>query len=186
MPLNFELPQAQCTRECCGTFRPHMDIDEDSQTVIAVPPELVLPLPDRDEFVRTAALAVIQRLGPDVTLLLSLIYDLPHAVIKVGSQPTKAMLVRALADMCLVGVQGYMALYQNLALRLEKLEVVVVKAGLTIVHAHNRPKGSTVLSCEWRIEIVRDNLEHPLSRQRQSVGKLWRSSRRGWSVTHSR
>jgi hypothetical protein len=87
MPLNFELPQAQCTRECCGTFRPHMDIDEDSQTVIAVPPELVLPLPDRDEFVRTAALAVIQRLGPDVTLLLSLIYDLPHAVIKVDSQP---------------------------------------------------------------------------------------------------
>ena len=87
MPLNFELPQAQCTRECCGTFRPHMDIDEDSQTVIAVPPELVLPLPDRDEFVRTAALAVIQRLGPDVTLLLRLIYDLPHAVIKVGSQP---------------------------------------------------------------------------------------------------
>ena len=58
--------------------------------------------------------------------------------IKVGSQPTKAVLVRALADLCLVGVHGYNALYLNLALRLEKLEAVVLEAGLTIVHAHNR------------------------------------------------
>ena len=79
--------------------------------------------------------------------------------IKVGSQPTKAMLVRALADMCLVGVQGYMALYKNLSVRLEKLEAVVVKAGLTIVHAHNRPKGSTVLSCEDRDAVVTKRLK---------------------------
>ena len=29
------------------------------------------------------------------------------------------MLVRALADMCLVGVQGYMQLYHSLAVRLD-------------------------------------------------------------------
>ena len=47
--------------------------------------------------------------------------------------------MRALADMCLVGVHGYMQLYHSLAVRLEQLEGAVAKAGLTIVHGHNRP-----------------------------------------------
>ena len=79
--------------------------------------------------------------------------------IKVGSQPSKGMLVRALADMCLVGPEGYVALYQHLAVRLEVLEAVVLKAGLTIVHARNRPKGSTVLSCEDRDALVTQRLK---------------------------
>ena len=71
--------------------------------------------------------------------------------------------MRALADMCLVGVQGYMQLYHSLAVRLEQLEGAVAKAGLTIVHAHNRPKGSTVISCEDRDAMLTRTLTRTLT-----------------------
>ena len=67
---------------------------------------------------------------------------------KVGAQPSKGVLIRALADMYLVGVEGYRALYGQLAERLERAAADLASAGLTIVNAHNRPKGSTVLACE--------------------------------------
>lgn len=68
--------------------------------------------------------------------------------VKVGAQPTKAELVRGLADMLLVGVEGYQQLYRDLAVALEGAAKTIESNGMTIVHARNRIKGSTVLAVE--------------------------------------
>lgn len=87
VPIGFELPQAACSRVCCGTFQGLRMHDLQSARVVA--PEAMVPLPNRDEFVKTAALAVSKQLGPDVQLLLQSICErIPHAVVKLDGQPT--------------------------------------------------------------------------------------------------
>lgn len=68
--------------------------------------------------------------------------------IAVGAQPTKGQLVRALADMHLVGVEGYRHKYVELVAQLERAEETISGAGMTLVHRENRIKGSTVLAVE--------------------------------------
>jgi len=68
--------------------------------------------------------------------------------IKVGSQPGRGELVRALSDMLLVGVGGYMSKYHQLAEALDGAVATIEGAGMTVVHAHNRIAGSTVIAVE--------------------------------------
>lgn len=68
--------------------------------------------------------------------------------VAVGSQPTKGQLVRALADMFLVSVQGYRAKYAELSSQLQRAEAAIVDAGMTLVHHENRIEGSSVLAVE--------------------------------------
>eukprot|EP00746_Dinoflagellata_sp_MGD_P009494 gnl/MRDRNA2_/MRDRNA2_119322_c0_seq1.p1 gnl/MRDRNA2_/MRDRNA2_119322_c0~~gnl/MRDRNA2_/MRDRNA2_119322_c0_seq1.p1 ORF type:complete len:685 (+),score=104.75 gnl/MRDRNA2_/MRDRNA2_119322_c0_seq1:194-2056(+) len=68
--------------------------------------------------------------------------------VKVGHQPSAGELLRALADMMLVGVDGYNSLYYELNIALENASKTIESNGMTIVHSRNKIKGSTVLACE--------------------------------------
>ena len=57
-----------------------------------------------------------------------------RGAIKVGCQPAKGELVRALADMMLVGVEGYTQKYTTLSGELERARDTITGAGLTIVY----------------------------------------------------
>ena len=54
--------------------------------------------------------------------------------------------MRALADMLLVGVDGYFAKYRDLAARVRDAEARLQAAGVALVHARNRARGSTVIA----------------------------------------
>lgn len=66
----------------------------------------------------------------------------------VGAQPTRAELVRAIADMMLVGRDEYYKKYHELSAAVERVAEAVETAGMTIVHKRNRVKGSTVIAVE--------------------------------------
>jgi hypothetical protein len=68
--------------------------------------------------------------------------------VKVGSQPNKGELVRALADLYLVGVEGYYKLYRELAAKVETLAKSIETNGMKVIHSENRIRGSTVLAVE--------------------------------------
>jgi hypothetical protein len=68
--------------------------------------------------------------------------------VRVGSQPSKGQLVRAIADCFLVSVEGYYAKYRRLASEVSGAAAAIEAAGLTVVHGANRAKGSTVLAVE--------------------------------------
>ena len=68
--------------------------------------------------------------------------------VRVGAQPTKGMLVRALADLLLVGVDGYTRIYRELAEQMRRVEAAVEAAGLAVVHRSHRAAGSSVISAE--------------------------------------
>eukprot|EP00656_Telonema_subtile_P014728 TRINITY_DN1760_c0_g1_i5.p1 TRINITY_DN1760_c0_g1~~TRINITY_DN1760_c0_g1_i5.p1 ORF type:complete len:361 (+),score=104.83 TRINITY_DN1760_c0_g1_i5:1260-2342(+) len=66
----------------------------------------------------------------------------------VGVQPGRAVLVAALADMLLIGADGYHTLYHQLAGEVEKAAQAITAAGMTVVHAEGKMPGSTVLAVE--------------------------------------
>lgn len=66
--------------------------------------------------------------------------------IKVGAQPTQQDLVRALANMQLVGVAGYTEKYRNLGEAMVKTVNSYEAEGLSILHNDHRAVGSTVVS----------------------------------------
>jgi hypothetical protein len=68
--------------------------------------------------------------------------------VKVGAQPTREELVRAIANMRLVGKDGYYKQYRELSDAVERVIQAVESAGMTVVHARNRVKGSTVVGVE--------------------------------------
>jgi hypothetical protein len=67
---------------------------------------------------------------------------------KMGAQPSRGELVRAMADMLLVGVEGYHEKYATLATAVADATAQIDAAGMALVHAHNRVRGSTVFSVE--------------------------------------
>mmetsp|Transcript_46760 Transcript_46760/g.123129 ORF Transcript_46760/g.123129 Transcript_46760/m.123129 type:complete len:483 (+) Transcript_46760:2498-3946(+) len=93
-----------------------------------------------------------KHLGTDkgVSTVLGSLGTLSHlrGHVRVGAQPAEGELVRALADMLLVGVDGYVAKYHSLAAALEAAAQRIQSNGMAIVHAHHRAKGSTVIACE--------------------------------------
>jgi hypothetical protein len=68
--------------------------------------------------------------------------------VRVGAAPTKGELIRAIADLSLVSVDGYYEKYRGLASAVEKLVQTMEASGMTIIHAKNRVKGSTVFAVE--------------------------------------
>jgi len=79
--------------------------------------------------------------------------------IKVGAQPTNGGLIRAMADMLLVGVQGYHTKYQKLAISIDKALESFQAAGMTVIHSHNRAKGSTAFGIEDPSAVVQKMLK---------------------------
>lgn len=82
-----------------------------------------------------------------------------RGAVKVGSQPSKGELVRALADMMLVGVDGYTSKYRSINAELEKARDLIVATGLTIVHAANRHPGSSVIAVEDPSSVISRKLK---------------------------
>jgi hypothetical protein len=69
-------------------------------------------------------------------------------LVKVGAQPTRGELTRAMADMLLVGMEGYHEKYNRLSAAVDDATEKIAAAGMTIVHSHNRVRGSTAFSVE--------------------------------------
>merc|ERR1712113_82299 len=67
---------------------------------------------------------------------------------QVGFQPQIADLVRALADVKLVGREGYFSLYHDLCNRVENCVHTMEGAGMKLIHGQHRMKGSTVIAVE--------------------------------------
>lgn len=79
--------------------------------------------------------------------------------VRVGAQPSNAMLVRALADMMLVGVEGYQSKYATLARRMGEVEAAVEAAGLTVFNGHHRAAGSSVIGVEDEAGVMARKLK---------------------------
>lgn len=69
------------------------------------------------------------------------------------------MLVRALADMMLVGVDGYKRKYEALARRVGEVEAAVEAAGLRVFNGHHRVRGSSVIGVEDEAGVVARRLK---------------------------
>lgn len=67
---------------------------------------------------------------------------------RVGARPGAADLVRALANMKLLGKQGYVRLYRELGERIAEAVSAIEAGGMKVIHAHNRMPGSTVIAVE--------------------------------------
>jgi len=68
--------------------------------------------------------------------------------VKVGSQPTRGELVRAMADMLLVGREGYHEKYNRLAAAVNTATEKLEEAGMHVMHGHYRVRGSTAFTVE--------------------------------------
>lgn len=68
--------------------------------------------------------------------------------VKVGAQPSHGELVRALADMLLVGVDGYYEKYRALAASVAEATKTMSSAGMKFIHSQNRVTGSTAFGVE--------------------------------------
>jgi len=68
--------------------------------------------------------------------------------VKVGSQPTRGELVRCMADMLLVGREGYHEKYNRLAAAVDDATKKIEAAGMHIVHGQYRVRGSTAFTVE--------------------------------------
>lgn len=68
--------------------------------------------------------------------------------VKVGAQPSNGELVRAMADMLLVGIDGYYAKYAELGAAVDDVTQKISNAGMTIVHVDRRHSGSTAFGVE--------------------------------------
>jgi hypothetical protein len=69
-----------------------------------------------------------------------------RGALRVGARPTRAALVRALANVASVTPQGYDTIYRNLASRVKVVEETCSALNLDVVHARHRKGGSTVLA----------------------------------------
>ena len=69
-----------------------------------------------------------------------------RGALRVGARPTRAALVRALANVASVTASGYDTIYRNLASRVKVVEETCSALQLEVVHACHRKGGSTVLA----------------------------------------
>jgi len=79
--------------------------------------------------------------------------------VKVGSQPSKEELVRAIADMWLVGIDGYQELYRKLVSKIDSSVEKIEAEGMTLIHAKNRINGSTVIAVEDPSSVMQRKLK---------------------------
>mmetsp|Transcript_6293 Transcript_6293/g.19011 ORF Transcript_6293/g.19011 Transcript_6293/m.19011 type:complete len:767 (+) Transcript_6293:185-2485(+) len=105
-----------------------------------------------------------------------------RGALRVGARPTRAALVRALANVASVTASGYDTIYRNLASRVKVVEETCSSLSLEVVHACHRKEGSTVLAvhdpaCRTQKLLSKRNHKatflynlHPLDRTRCQYG----------------
>ena len=105
-----------------------------------------------------------------------------RGALRVGARPTRAALVRALANVASVTASGYDTIYRNLASRVKVVEETCSALQLDVVHACHRKEGSTVLAvhdpaCRTQKLLSKRNHKatflynlHPLDRTRCQYG----------------
>lgn len=79
--------------------------------------------------------------------------------LRVGAAPCRGELVRAIADLSLVSVNGYYEKYDTLASAISGMLGDCEAAGMTIIHSKHRPKGSTVFAIEDPSAVVGKRLK---------------------------
>jgi len=106
--------------------------------------------------------------------------------VKVGAQPSKEELVRAIANMWFVGRDSYYQQYQDLSAAVERVVQVVESVGMSMVHSQNRIKGSTVIA----VEDPSGASSRMLKKRGHCLGKLFgicrhdqRRCQTGWQVS---
>mmetsp|Transcript_56213 Transcript_56213/g.131653 ORF Transcript_56213/g.131653 Transcript_56213/m.131653 type:complete len:815 (-) Transcript_56213:15-2459(-) len=67
---------------------------------------------------------------------------------KVGWQPTRTVLIRALADIKLIGLEGYKAIYAEFSANCDAVVNDIRSCGLQVIHDKNRIRGSSVVAVE--------------------------------------
>jgi len=86
--------------------------------------------------------------------------------VRVGAAPCRGELIRAIADLSLVGVDGYYEKYQALVAAIDLVLKQLQDSGMTIVNGQHRCKGSTVFAIEDPSAVVGKKLKqrgHSLS-----------------------
>jgi hypothetical protein len=68
--------------------------------------------------------------------------------VRVGAAPSKGELVRAMADLSFIGVEGYYNKYHELVAAVDNALQTMESNGMKVIHSHNRAKGSTVFAVE--------------------------------------
>jgi len=91
---------------------------------------------------------------------------------RVGFQPQREDLVRALANMQFVGVDAYYDLYYKLNTAIESAVSKLKAAGMKMIHGHNRIEGSTVMTFEDPSGAV----AHALKKKGYSAGTIYNVS----------
>lgn len=93
-----------------------------------------------------------KHLGADkgVSMVMGTTGTLSHLAgsVRVGAAPSRGELVRAIADLSLMGIEGYYQKYHSLASAVETLAQKLEAAGMTVIRRHNRARGSTVIAVE--------------------------------------
>merc|ERR1712070_760847 len=79
--------------------------------------------------------------------------------VRVGAAPSRGELVRAGADLSLMGVDRYHDKYTTLAAAVDNLKTTMEDAGMKIIHAQNRAAGSSVISVEDPRVVVQKKLK---------------------------
>jgi len=79
--------------------------------------------------------------------------------VRVGTAPSRGELVRAIADLSVMGVDRYHDKYAALAAAVGKLASTMEDAGMKIVHAQHRAKGSSVVAVEDPHVVVQKKLK---------------------------
>jgi len=79
--------------------------------------------------------------------------------VKVGSQPSRGDLVRAIADMHLVGVDGYYEKYLALGAAVADAQKSLSNAGMTIIHSQHKVPGATAFGVEDPSGVVQKKLK---------------------------
>jgi len=78
---------------------------------------------------------------------------------RLNGQPPKSELIRDVADLTLIGVEGYHEKYSKLAAAVVETTKMIDMCGMSIVHSHNRVEGSTVFGVEGPWGAVDDCLQ---------------------------
>lgn len=104
-----------------------------------------------------------KHLGADkgISMVMGTLGTLQHLTghVRVGAAPSRGELVRAGADLSLMGVDRYHDKYTTLAAAVGKLTTTMEEAGMKIIHAQHRATGSSVISVEDPRVVVQRKLK---------------------------
>mmetsp|Transcript_78641 Transcript_78641/g.138675 ORF Transcript_78641/g.138675 Transcript_78641/m.138675 type:complete len:852 (-) Transcript_78641:99-2654(-) len=79
--------------------------------------------------------------------------------VKVGSQPSQGALIRVLADMLLVGADGYYEKYRMLGAAVADVTKSLADSGMKLIHVQNKVVGATAFSVEDPSGVMQKKLK---------------------------